>query len=176
LQEGILEERRLSDIKINDLKMQIIKSKFNQFVTAYVEQNQLYQDSYKGFGIFSRHGSDGRQAARKFEAEFKRNKKQMTSKKDLLESLTDLKIKNPKLLTGNGHAGSFKTYLLAYRDFVNSVDMSQDMDEDLDVVSYVQQYASHNKDIKVLFEQTFKVREVQGNELESVNGLVVRTR
>lgn len=152
LAQDLQETKRLNEIKINALKMKIIKDTFNEFVAAYKKQNR---DS----GLFSKHGYAGRQAAGKYEEEFNRNKKYITSKQEVLDYLVDLKTENPALLTGNCSAGSFKTYLLAYYDYVEKLDMSKELTElDLDITKHVKEYVSRSSNIKQKFEDVFRKR------------------
>lgn len=153
---ALQENERLNRIEKNALKMQAIKNQFNRFIDVYIEQNHKYQDSYFCFGMFSRHGGTGREAARKFEVEFNCNKKQITSKLDLLTYLNDLQTENQELLAGNYYDDSFKTYLLAYYDYVSKLNMAQDFVE-FDIASYVKSYAARTN-IEAKFGEIFPVR------------------
>lgn len=159
--QKLAQEKEENEIKIEKRinyldKMQIVKIMFSKFVDAYVERN-------KSFGFFSLHGKTGIIAAREFEMEFNLNKETITSQKQLREYLRDLKTENPKLLAGNYHADSFKTYLLAYYKYVDELDMNEEIPYTFDIVDYVQSYAARAVSIEQQYTTVFKpvIRELR---------------
>jgi len=151
---GASEEQSTNEITA--LTVQTMKCKFHEFVDAYVEQNRIYQ----GSSLFSKHGSTGRQVAREFRERFKAKRRDITSKEDLMGCLVELKEENKILLGGNYNPGSFKTYLLAYYEFVKELDINDKRNDfDFDVASYVKAKYGTSKpcDIEAAFNNAFKI-------------------
>lgn len=147
-------------IETNTLKkIASLKQLFNSFINVYVEENQNYQNSYGCFGLFSQHGLTGRNAA--YELAFKFNNafpQDLDTPTAIIDFIKDLKTKNEHLFTGNYNAGSFKTYLLAYCNFLSTVDINKEIPK-VDILNCVNQYVRDNKNIKLQYE-TFLKRDV----------------
>ena len=157
--------REKEKLELVEKNISKIKDKFSHFINAYIKANQEYS-ALRCFTMFSRHGSTGITEA------INSGWSSMLTKHYLfpratLKYLKDLTTNNN--LSGNYHSGSFKTYLLAYYDYVSQLNSEMNL-RDFNVSDHMQGYVKNleknNVKIKNQYIQTFKADE---NVITNIN-------
>jgi hypothetical protein len=133
---------------------------FSDFVYAYLDENMKNSKSY---GLFSSHGGTGQQNAKDFHDLFNRHKNKLklnheNANLDIQHFLRELIDRCD--LTGNYNPNSFKTYMVAYHQYIGSLNDTRLCDDKgiaINIADYMDQlcktYASNG--IEELYMEYF---------------------
>jgi hypothetical protein len=136
----------------NNNNVDYAKAMLTIVVDMYLIANKT---SNLGFmGLFSPHGKNGRKSARKFKELYDADTAGDTSIEALQTTLAKLIANNQGLLSGAYREDSFNTHLLAYNDMLSKL-RTGELEKNIDVSLYVQDFARRTTDIKREYREIF---------------------